>query len=82
MGLTSANGYLRTVALDMGLPMSISGKPQLTDNSFISEYHVVMNPFCAISHLLTKDSAAISNSRKWRFVKFPTQCLINLSYKW
>ena len=64
MGLTSANGYLRTIVLDMGLPMSISGKPQLTDNSFISEYHVVMNPFCAISHLLTKDSAAISNSRK------------------
>lgn len=58
MGLTSANGYLRTIALDMGLPMSISGMPQLPDDSFISEYNVVMNPFCAISHLLTKGSSS------------------------
>ena len=64
MGLISANCYLRTIALDMGLPMSISGKLQLTDDSFNLEYHVVMNPFCAISHLLTKDPAAISNPRK------------------
>ena len=82
MGLASANCCLRTTALDVGLPISISGRPQLTDDSLSSENHQVVNPFYAIPHLLAKDQAAVSYSSKWSFVKFPTQCLISQSYKW
>ena len=72
----------RTTALDVDLPISISGRPQLTDDSLSSENHQVMNPFCAIPHLLAKDKSAVSYSSKWSFVKFPTQCLTSQSYKW
>ena len=72
----------RMTAFDVGLPISISGKTQLTDDCLSSENHQVMNPFCAIPLLLAKDQSAVSYSSKWSFVKFPTQCLISQSYKW
>ena len=60
MGLASVNCCLRMTALDMGLPISISGRPQLIDDSLSSENHQVMNPFCAIPHLLAKDQATVA----------------------
>lgn len=64
LGLASASWCLRMTALDLDLPISISGKPQLTDDSLNSEKHQIRNPFCATPYLLAKDQAAVSYSNK------------------